>query len=45
MLGLHCCMGLAPVAVSRGYSLAVVPRLLIVWLLLLLSTGSRALEL
>ena len=28
-LGLHCCMGFSPVAVSQGYSLAVVPRLLI----------------
>ena len=40
-LGLCCCEGLSLVGVSGGYPLAVTHGLLIVWLLLLQSTGSR----
>ena len=42
VLSLPCCSGFSLVAEDRGYSLAVVGGLLIVWLLLLWSTGSRA---
>ena len=42
MLGLPCCSGFSLVAEDRGYSLVLLGRLLIVWLLLSWSTGFRA---
>ena len=41
-LGLHCCVGFSPVAVSRGYSLVAMHRFSLCGLLLLWRTGSRA---
>ena len=40
VLGLHCCAGFSLAMASRGYSLVVVNRLLLLW-----SAGSRALGL
>ena len=41
VLDLHCCMGFSLVMVNGGYSLAVVNEVLMWWLLLLWSPGSR----
>ena len=42
VLGLHCSVGFPPLAASGGSSLVVVRGLLIAWLFLLRSMGSRA---
>ena len=42
MLGLPCCVGSSLVAVSRGYSLAVVQGFSLRWLIWLWSPGSGA---
>ena len=44
-MGLHYCVGFALVAGSRGYSLLPCTGFSLRWLLLLWSTGSRALRL
>ena len=45
VLGLHRCMGFSLVVASGGYSLVAVCGLLLRWLLLLWSTGSRVFRL